>query len=165
MNALLNRLSTPLTVGFFAVSAISGVALFFHWAQGTFHEMHEWLSMVLLLPFILHLWRNWRALVAYAARGALYLPVGVTLLVALLFATSAMSGGGRGGPPSRTVVELMTKSSLADLAPVLKTTPEHLLTALRQRGYVVNSTDETLAAVASSTGIPAPELLFSLLSP
>ncbi|HSO47757.1 MAG TPA: DUF4405 domain-containing protein [Rhizobiaceae bacterium] len=61
MPNLLMRYATPLTSGLFAVSLISGVALFFHLGQAAFHGMHEWLSMVLILPFALHLWKNWRS--------------------------------------------------------------------------------------------------------
>ena len=50
----MHRFATPLTTGLFVVSAVSGIALFFHWAPTAFHTMHVWLSMVLLLPFILH---------------------------------------------------------------------------------------------------------------
>jgi len=36
MEAFVNRYATPLTIWLFAVSAISGSALFFHWLPGTF---------------------------------------------------------------------------------------------------------------------------------
>jgi hypothetical protein len=36
MEAFVNRYATPLTIRLFAVSAISGSALFFHWLPGTF---------------------------------------------------------------------------------------------------------------------------------
>ncbi len=52
----ISRFATPLTAGLFLISAISGTALFFHWAPGTFHEMHEWLSLVLLAAFAFHLY-------------------------------------------------------------------------------------------------------------
>ena len=58
MKSFVNRFSTPLTLGLFAISAISGMALFFHLGQGVFHSMHEWLSMVLLAPFAFHLWKT-----------------------------------------------------------------------------------------------------------
>ena len=55
MNRYFDRYATPLITGFFIVSAVSGVALFFRWTPSAFHAMHEWLSMVLLVPFALHL--------------------------------------------------------------------------------------------------------------
>ena len=53
MPAILNRYATPLITGLFLVSMISGIALFFHWGSAWFHGMHEWLSMVLIVPFVL----------------------------------------------------------------------------------------------------------------
>ena len=49
MPTLLQRYATPLITGLFLVSLISGTALFFHIAQSTFREMHEWLSLVLVV--------------------------------------------------------------------------------------------------------------------
>src|SRR3954463_6656648 len=59
MMSLFHRYATPLTLGLFAVSAVLGVALFFRVGQSVFHGMHGWLSLALLLPFTLHVWRNW----------------------------------------------------------------------------------------------------------
>ncbi len=167
MNAVLHRFSTPLTVGFFAVSAISGTALFFHLGEGIFHEMHEWLSMVLLAPIALHLWKNWGPLVAYARRGTLLLPVAAALLLAGAFAVPGRDDdgpGGHDGRPGGRAVQLMIEAPLSDLAPVLKTTPDALAASLRQRGYTVNSPADSLHAVASTAGVPAAEILFGLIA-
>jgi hypothetical protein len=141
---------------------ISGIALFFHWAPGAFHAMHEWLSVVLLAPFALHLCKNWRALLGYATRGTLLVPLGASLLVALPFAVAGLTGNSGGNPAFRTI-PLMTQARLSDLAPVLKTTPDALLDALKQRGYKASSTDERLDAVAAASGAPASELLFAVM--
>lgn len=163
VRAFLDRYATPLTLGLFAISAISGVALFFHTAQGTFHEMHEWLSMLLLLPFAFHIWKNWRPLVAYARRGTLLLPILACLLVAVPFAlqTTGGKGEGRGGPPTR-VISLMTEAPLTDLAPLLKTTPDALMASLAEQGYTPNSADDTLATVAAGAGTSPEQLLMTL---
>ena len=64
MPTLFKTYATPLTTGLFLASLISGIALFFHIGPSGFHGMHEILSMVLILPFVLHLWRNWRPMVS-----------------------------------------------------------------------------------------------------
>ncbi|BCW90516.1 hypothetical protein sos41_36860 [Alphaproteobacteria bacterium SO-S41] len=165
MRRFLNRYGTPLTVGLFAVSAISGIALFFHWGSALFHGMHEWLSMVLLAPFAIHLWKNWRPLVVYARRGTLLIPILLSVLIAAPFAVMAMQGGGGGGRmnPGGRSAQLMTEARLADLAPVLKTTPDALVADIKQRGYTVASADETLVKIAATAGIPANELLVALM--
>ncbi len=101
MNAIMTWWATPLTLGLFAVSAVSGVALFFHFGQGAFHEMHEWLSMVLLPPFALHMARNWTPLANYIKRSALWAPLGLSLVAAGAFAAPGLLEGGGGGPTAR----------------------------------------------------------------
>lgn len=162
MNTLINRFATPLTTGLFIVSAISGIALFFHWSQGEFHAMHEWLSMLLLIPFLLHLWKNWRGLVGYAKRKTLIIPLLASLLVALPFAVSGLMGG-QGGNPAFRPITLMTQAHLADLAPLLKTTPDALLTTLKQQGYQPQSTDETIDEIAKASNKQAAQILFAVL--
>ena len=71
MRTTLLRYATPLITGLFLVSLVSGIALFFHVGSAYFHSMHEWLSMVLIAPFILHIWKNWRAFLNYFKRSAM----------------------------------------------------------------------------------------------
>lgn len=155
---LVNRFATPLTSGLFLVSAISGVALFFHLASPVFHSMHEWLSLVLLAPFVLHVAKNWKSLVGYGRRGTLLLPILAALVVAVPFAWSGLTGPVRG--PASRLVPFMTHARVSELAPVLRTTPDALLTALRNHGFDARSADDTLAAVARASGKDAAEALF-----
>lgn len=162
MHTLINRFATPLTTGLFIVSAISGIALFFHWSQGEFHAMHEWLSMLLIVPFALHVWKNWRGLVGYAKRKTLLIPLVASLLVALPFAVSGFMGS-NGGNPAFRAIPLMTQAHLSDLAPLLKTTPDALLATLKQQGYQAQSTDETIDALATAANKQASEILFAVM--
>lgn len=158
----MHRYGTPLTAGLFLVSAVSGVALFFHWASATFHSMHEWLSMLLLAPFALHLWKNWKPLLAYARRKTLLIPLLLSVVVAVPFALTAGKGGRAGNPAFQTVT-LMTRASLIDLAPVLQSTPETLLQKLQQRGYQATSTSDSPSTIASASAVSPNEVLFSLM--
>ncbi len=162
MNKTLSRFATPFITGLFAVSTVSGVALFFHWQSGLFHAMHEWLSMLLLLPFVLHLWKNWPAFMGYIKRKTIWVPLVVSLVVAVPFAYAGLSAGG-GGNPAFRAVGFLTQAPLAELAPVLKTSPEALVAALKAQGYDAASTDQTIQAVAAASGAPANEVLFAVL--
>lgn len=159
----LQRWATPLTIGLFLVSTVSGVALFFHWAPGAFHSMHEWLSVALLAPVLVHVWRNWRPFVGYVRRGALYVPLGLSLLLAAPFAISGLSAGGGMGNPAFRAAALLTHARLADLAPVLKMTPDDLTQALDRQGAAPRSVDETLDAIAARSNKNPSELLIALL--
>lgn len=163
MPTLFHRFATPLTTALFAISAISGIALFFHLVPSAFHAMHEWLSLVLILPFALHLWRNWKPFTAYAKRATLWWTLAASLAVAAVFAAPALTGTGGGGNPAFRAVTLMTQAPLSDLAPLLKTTPEALLGALNDLGAEARSADQTLAAIAPASGKPASELLFAVI--
>lgn len=161
LNDFMHRYGTPLTAGLFTVSAVSGVALFFHWAPRTFHAMHEWLSMLLLAPFVLHLVKNWKPLVAYAKRRTLLVPIALSLLAAVPFALTA--GKGRAANPVFQTVTLMTQASLADLAPVLQASPEELLRHLQQQGYQAASTGDTVAAIAAASQAKPNDVLYAML--
>jgi hypothetical protein len=158
---IINRLATPLTTGLFAVSTISGIALFFHWAPGSFHAMHEWLSLALLAPFAFHLWKNWNAFLGYARRGTLLLPLAACLVIAIPFAIPSFKGE-TGGNPAFKALQLMTQARLADLAPIVQVQPEMLIDRLRKQGYSVASLDETPNSVAATSGVPATAILAAL---
>ncbi|MHC1479067.1 DUF4405 domain-containing protein [Frateuria aurantia] len=161
---LMHRFATPFTTGLFVISVVSGVALFFHWASSAFHSMHVWLSMVLLVPFFLHLWKNWRALVAYARRRILFIPLLICFVTALPFAYSGLSGGGgRGGNPGFQLMAMMAHASLAELAPLLKASPQALQTRLQHQGFQVDGTDETLDAIAASSHRESSDVVRALL--
>jgi hypothetical protein len=161
----LNRYATPLTLGLFAVSTISGVALFFHVGQAYFHGMHEWLSMLLLVPFALHMWKNWTPMVNYVKRRTLWWPVALSLAAGIAFAVPALTAPAAGGGSPFRAIQTMTRAPLADLAPVLRTNPDALVADLQRRGYAVGSPADTLEAVAAKAGQPAVQILLQVLPP
>jgi len=158
----LHRYGTPLTVGLFLVSAVSGVALFFRWAPQAFHSMHEWLSLVLLAPFAVHMWKNWRPLIGYLRRRTLMIPLALSLVVAIPFAINGLTAT-RTGSPAFRVVRLMTAAPLTALAPVLKTTPERLQSALQERGFTVASVSDRFDSIVAGSPTPPERVLFELL--
>lgn len=164
MDSFIQRYATPLTTGLFVISTISGIALFFHWQTGAFRGMHEWLSLLLLLPFVFHVWKNWRPLVGYLRRGTLILPLLACVVISVPFAVAGLSSGGGGNPAMRTM-HLMTATPLEDLAPVLKSTPEALRTRLADKGYTVAPDAPTLDAIAAASGTEAMDLFIVLLPP
>ncbi|MDD2050933.1 DUF4405 domain-containing protein [Pseudomonas putida] len=160
---LINRYATPLTTGFFLVSLISGVALFFHWAPGLFHGMHEWLSMVLLVPFALHLWKNWGPMVGYINRKTLFVPLLLSVLIAIPFAVSS-TGGKQGGNPAFAAVQLVSKAPLVDSAALFNNTPDELVARLRQRGLAVTSFGDNLNQIAQSAKMQPAQLIAELMN-
>jgi len=165
MKAFLFRIATPLTTGLFAVSLVSGVALFFHFGDGAFKGMHEWLSLVLVAPFALHLWRNWRPLSNYFRHGPMALSIALSLVAAVAFAVPALVAPGSGGPPQFAFAHQMLANAAAEVAPLLDETPESLVAMLAARGFTAAAPDLALSEIASRSGKSERELVAALVQP
>lgn len=161
MNSTLQRYATPLITGLFVVSLVSGIALFFHFGSNWFREMHEWLSMVLILPFVLHLWKNWRAMTIYFTKPAFGITMAASLTAAALFAVQ--SGSGTGGPPQMALTRMILAKPVTAIAPLLDHTPDALVEHLRSAGFAVTGPDETLSDVAKGSGKSEFELSATLV--
>ena len=165
MPDLLNRYATPFVTGFFLISLISGVALFFHVGTAAFREMHEILSLVLILPFGLHAWKNWRPLLNYFRRAPFWIGSAVSLAAAIAFAWPAITGaaGGAGGPPPFALSNAVMKAPVAEVAPVLNVTAEDLLAGLRAKGFTVTGAEQSLADIGKASGKDTMELAATLV--
>ncbi|WP_291007145.1 DUF4405 domain-containing protein [Hoeflea sp.] len=159
MPTLLNRYATPFITGLFLVSLVSGVALFFHWGSFAFHGMHEWLSMVLIVPFVLHVWKNWRPLLNYIKKPPMLVAIVVSLVAGLAFALPAMTGQDAGGSPQRVVFEAFENGALANIAPLFGHDGEGLTSVLRGNGLTVANPDATIKAIGEASGKSAFEVI------
>lgn len=164
MKSTLMRYATPFITGLFLVSLISGVALFFHIGPSGFHGMHEWLSMVLIIPFVLHMWKNWRPMTAYFKRAAFGTAMGVSIVAAAIFMVPVGGEGGGGRPAAFTLSAMVMKGSVAEVASVLHQDSADLTAALESAGYSVNSEDETLSAIAAAAGKSEMDIAATLVA-
>lgn len=161
-----NRYATPFTTGLFVVSLISGISLFFHVGTAAFRGMHEWLSMVLIIPFVLHVWKNWPPMLSYLKRGWLIWPLGVSLVAALGFAaTGIFELGGVGGNPQAAMYQAFANARIADLGPVLKVPQSEIDARLARVGVTGVAPDTSLAAAAKAAGKEARHVVFSVILP
>lgn len=152
MRGMLFQYATPLTAGLFLVSTVSGVALFFGWQPAMFHEMHEVLSLVLLLPVVVHLWRNWRPLVLYFRHAAMPIALALSLAAGGYYALAA-GGQSRGGNPAFALMASAQRAPLADLAPVLKLDAEGAVQRLQAAGFGPVAPTDTVADIAARNGV------------
>lgn len=150
MSEILNRYATPFTTGLFLVSLISGIALFFHIGGAAFHGMHEWLSLVLIVPFILHIWRNWWAFTAYFRRASMAVAMIASLAMALAFVIPTM-GEEHGGPPQRVLFQVFENGTITQIAPLFGHTADSLTAVLKEKGYTVTSADQSVKDVAKTS--------------
>lgn len=163
---MVNRYATPFTTGLFVISLISGISLFFHVGTAAFRGMHEWLSMVLIVPFVLHVWKNWLPMTSYFRRGWLMWPLGVSLAAALAFAVpGVMALGGMGGNPQAAMYRAMGDARIADLEPILKVSSAEIDKRLERVGLTGVSHETSLSAAAKAAGKEERHVIFSVILP
>lgn len=165
MTQLFNRYATPLITGLFLVSLISGVALFLGVGQAYFHEMHEVLSMVLIAPFVLHIWKNWRALMNYFKRPPFYIAMVISLVAALAYVVPQIGATqtGRSGPPQFALAGKMIAAPVSAVAPVLGLEADDMIGQLTAAGFTITSADETLSDIAQASGKDTQAMASALL--
>jgi hypothetical protein len=128
-----------------------------------FHEMHEVLSMVLLAPVVIHLWRNWKALAGYVRRAPMAIALALSLAAAGVYAYEGVGGSSAGGNPAIALVRQAQQAPLAALAPVLKLDETTAAQRLAAAGFAAPQPGETLAALATRSGRDPMEVLAALL--
>jgi len=161
---ILFRYATPLTTWLFLISLVSGVALFFHVGNQYFHAMHEILSMLLIVPFGLHLWRNWRTLMSYFRRSAMWISTVVCLAAAVAFAYQG-AGASRDGNPRMAAFGVLNNASVTALAALARTDEATVTERLEAIGVEVTSGEDTVAGLARASGRASFELLNAALAP
>ena len=161
MQDLYQKYATPFTTGLFLVSLISGLALFFHIGQAYFHGMHEWLSIVLIVPFVLHVMKNWRPFVSYFKRPPMMIAMVASIIAGLAFAWPAMTSTqtGGGGNPMRGIAMTIEKAKLSVVAPLFGHDGGSLQIALAEKGLTVASPDQTIDEIAKASGKDGFEVL------
>jgi hypothetical protein len=159
MSAFVSRWATPLVTGLFVVSLISGIAIFFGVGRAAFTGMHEWLSMVLIVPFVLHLQKNWRPFLAYFKRAPMRVALALSLVAALAFAAPSMIGGGNGAPPERQLIQLLPSRTVAQLASLLGLAATDLEATLVSAGLKVTSPDEALGQISADSSVTTSQVL------
>lgn len=167
MSRIFSRYATPLMTGLFVVSLVSGLLLFVHVGPAGLHGMHEWLSLLLILPFALHVWKNWRPMTAYFRHAPMVVALAASAAMAGVFLLPAGAGGeaGRVGPPAMQLGALVMQATPAEMAPVLDTTPEALVARLTAAGFAVTGPDMPLTEVAAASGRTAQDLAAVLIAP
>ena len=167
MPTILSRYATPLITGLFLISLISGVALFFHYGSAYFRSMHEWLSMVLIAPFVLHIWKNWRSFLNYFKRPAMGLALAASLAASAYFVVPVMTGtttgpSGGGGRPDLAILRAVQSAPISAVAPVFGHDAEGFSEALRAKGFKVESADQSLEQVAQASGKSTRDIMGAL---
>ncbi len=146
--------ATPITIGSFVISAVTGIILFFHWNLGLAKPAHEWLSWFMVLGVGMHLFINWRAFKNYFSQRIPVLVIGTFTLLTVLSLLPLTGDEGNKNPRAALSKMLQTaeQAPLSSLAVLAKITPEALVESLKQQGLNVANAEQTLAEVAADNG-------------
>lgn len=164
MLSLFNRYATPLITGLFVISLVTGVALFVHVGPAGFREMHEILSLVLIVPFALHIWKNWRPFVCYFRHApmAIALALSVAISIPFLIGNGSEAAGGDRAAMFGLIRNVMNATP-AEVAPMLHSSEAELQSALEAAGYTY-AADQTLATMALNAGKSDAEMAQVLIA-
>jgi hypothetical protein len=164
MTSLFNRYATPFITGFFLISLITGVALFVHVGPNAFREIHEILSLVLILPFAFHIWKNWRPMTSYFKHAPMAVALGLSLLACVPFFLESNTGETRSGPPAFAFATQAMAHSADEVAPLFDMTADEVRTKLTADGYVFATPDQALSDVAAAKGADANAVIAALMA-
>ena len=149
---------------FFIVSLVSGLALFFHTGGAAWHGIHEWLSIVLVIPVVLHLWKNWRPMANYLKRTPMMISCVAAIALSVPFFMTE-SEAPAGGPPQFALADQIFTNSATSLSPVLGVSEDVIVTRLERAGFDMSSPDLPLQEVAALSGKNAFQLSAALVRP
>ncbi|SEM37786.1 hypothetical protein SAMN04489760_11264 [Syntrophus gentianae] len=143
----LRKWATPLTIGAFALSAVTGILLFFKIHIGLVKPVHEWLSWLLVLGAIFHTIANHSFFMRYLAQ-----PVGRGILIVfgLLICLSFFPLNNNGDRnPYAKMSNALSQSSLSAVAKIAHHEPEEAVNILRAKGIYPDSKDQTIQEIAA----------------
>ena len=134
--------ATPLTIGTFVLSAVTGVLMFFHINTELNKLAHEWLGWAMVGAVALHAAINWNAFKRHFTTGVGRTLIGVfVLLTTLSFLPLGNQGGGN---PVRLTMEFVTAAPISTLATLSGKDTELLYKELRAVGFTVDSAQQSL---------------------
>ena len=135
---------TPVVIGAFLLSAVTGVLMFFHLDSGLNKTAHEWLSWAMVIGVTLHVLLNMPAFQRYLNQNT-----GRTIMgaFAIVLALSFIPAGGSGGsePGFAPPVRALAKAPITVLAQVAGTSTEDMKAKLQATGLTVTSDQQSVA--------------------
>ncbi|NTV93679.1 MAG: DUF4405 domain-containing protein [Chlorobiaceae bacterium] len=169
MSTTLKSFATPLAVGAFTISAVTGLLIFFDVEIGMVEPVHKWLSWLLVTAVLLHVMSNWKQLSGYFSKKPALAIIGAALIVTVasllpMFGEGEEGEEREGKKAGGTAVRLLESSSLETLALVVKTTPQQLVEQLGKSGVVVKDPSLTIQEIARQNGKEGKAVLGAALA-
>ena len=134
---------TPLVIGAFGLSAVTGVLMFFHLDSGLNKTAHEWLSWAMVIGVLLHLLLNMNAFKRYFTQTTARVVMGVFALVLALSFIPA--GGAKSEPGFAPPVRALAQAPISVLAQVAGTSTDEVRAKLTAAGLTVANEQQSVA--------------------
>lgn len=149
--------STPLTIGTFLFTAVSGLMLFLHFGEGLIKEAHEWIGLAFIVGALLHVKVNWAPFKRYFSLGLPRAVMASVLAGSLVFVVA--SSQEEGGNPMRTAIKTIEAAPLSLVAQLQSRDVHELHMLLETEGFQVADNSTTLQTIASDNGRSGRELI------
>jgi hypothetical protein len=149
--------ATPITIGAFILTAVTGIMLFFKLNLGMAKVVHEWLSWLLVAGTIFHVIANWKFMTNYLGshlgRGIIAVFIIITAACLIPF------GDSQGGHPHNRTSEALVRSPLSSVAMVAGHKPGEAVSMLQANGIRIEGNDQSIAEIARVNGKAPVDIL------
>lgn len=164
MTEFLRRYATPLSLVTGLAIALTGIMMFFG-VRGEMSELHEWLGWAFVVALLMHIVRNWRALLGMMKPARSKVLIGaLTVAMAALIITHLPDGQGgahRGGP--WMALNRVADAPISASAPALGLSSDEVIARLKAKGITVTNPQQSLSEIAKQSEVELPRLFGVLL--
>ncbi len=136
--------ATPLTIGVFALMAVTGVLMFFHLDSGLNKPAHEWLGWVMIAGAAAHVAANWLAFKRYFLSSVKARAIVAGFVVVLAASFVSPPGGVKGMSPPVMAMKAVTRAPISAVAPLAGKPVDRLLGDLAKAGVALPNGEATL---------------------
>lgn len=151
-SAKIRMWATPLTIGAFALSAISGVMMFFHLSSSFVKVAHEWGSWLLVVGGLFHVIGSWQSFVRYLSKPAARAVLVVFALLIIVFFLPLgehTEGQSRKLPPG-ILSRALPGASFVAVAGIAQHHPDELMKEFESKGIIIKDKEETIQNIAKN---------------
>ncbi|MRU16146.1 DUF4405 domain-containing protein [Roseovarius sp. A21] len=156
----LRQFATPVTIGAFLLSAVTGVLMFFHLDAGLNKAAHEWLSWALVAGVLAHLTVNYRAFKGYLKRP---LARGVMAGFAIVLVASFLPLAGSSGSPVPVVMDGLAKAPVVKVIALTGQEEPLVLSRLAAAGFDADP-QQTIASLSGGDRGAQGEILKAIFA-
>ena len=154
----MRKFATSLTIGSFAISALTGVLIFLEFAPGGVRSAHEWMSLLFLAAGALHIFTHKNSFFRYFSGKYLVIMIATFFTGIVLYALSFNDIYASG-----TAFDKLVNARIEHLAPILNIDSETLVRRINATGVTVTGTDLSLNDIATANAMDVYDLIEPLL--